>query len=119
MYRIIKFIDENTYFTSKEKSEYVDILRATLSTYELLMLFYNALGHNKMRKFIIDYEFFNNISYDLLKGNIYLYKLYVSKNKKGEKIISAYGDRLKEIEKRAPEIYDKAINEATKKWFPE
>ena len=132
VYRIIKFVDDANFsefidFSKeelknenkktdrihKEKSEYVDIVRAMLSTYEIFMLFFNGLTQNKMKNLIITYQLFNNINYDLLKGNIYLYKLYISKNDKGE-LISAYGDRLKEIEENESKIFDEGSKDLFK-----
>ncbi|UIO40862.1 putative phage abortive infection protein, partial [Brevibacillus brevis] len=44
MYRIIKFIDESHFLTNNEKSNYCDIVRAQLSSYELALLMYNGLS---------------------------------------------------------------------------
>lgn len=66
LYRIIKFIHAST---SIDKQSYADILRAQLSTYELLLLFYNCLspfGMEKMKPFVEEYQLLKNISDNLL-----------------------------------------------------
>ena len=69
LYRILKHIDESKLLDSldepkKEKEYYAHILRAQLSNYELLMLFYNGLlGENPttIKKLIERYAMFNNL----------------------------------------------------------
>ena len=71
---MIKLVDETDFFydsqniTSEEifriKYKYVSIIRAQISDYELLWLFYNCLSPNGIDRFkplIIKYTFFNNI----------------------------------------------------------
>lgn len=68
LYRIVKYIQEyeftsNIIENEKEKKEYRGILRAQLSTYELLMLFYNVCYSDKGDKFkdiLIGTNFFDN-----------------------------------------------------------
>ena len=51
------------------KYEYTKILRATLSRYELVLLFYNGLslfGKDKLKPLIEKYSMLNNINEDLL-----------------------------------------------------
>lgn len=43
LYRIIKFIDKNKALNDKEKYAYISIVRATLSRFELVWLYYNCL----------------------------------------------------------------------------
>lgn len=66
LYHIIKFIDlsgiENKYF-------YTSLVRAQLSTYELLLLFYNCLseyGNKKAKPLIEKYSLFKNLPIDSL-----------------------------------------------------
>mgnify|MGYP001009844770 CR=1 FL=1 len=62
VYNIFKFIDESDLQESYKK-KYASILRAQLSNYELLMLFYNAqspLG-SKFIKYIDKYALFDNL----------------------------------------------------------
>ncbi|WP_178897041.1 putative phage abortive infection protein [Bacillus altitudinis] len=56
LYRIIRFIHDeqfsnNSKENEKEKKKYIDILRAQLSSMELLMLFYNVVYSKKGEKF--------------------------------------------------------------------
>jgi len=70
LYRIIKYVDDCELFLkdSARKQYYVSILRAQVSCYELLLIFYNCQlhSHNKFKKFIEDYTFFNNLRTELL-----------------------------------------------------
>ena len=71
LYRIFKFIDETPIFINdrKNKYEYACIMRASLSQYELIMLFYNCLSSNGREKFkplIEKYAIFNNLRVELL-----------------------------------------------------
>ena len=76
MYRIVKYIDEINVFddlpqneADSKKHEYVAILRSTLSRYELVWLFYNALseyGRDKFKPLIEKYALLNNIRVELL-----------------------------------------------------
>lgn len=69
LYRILKHIDESKLLDSldepkKEKEYYAHILRAQLSNYELLMLFYNGLlgeNPNTIKKLVEKYSMFNNL----------------------------------------------------------
>lgn len=73
LYRILKYIDDSSKnipeMTKDKKYEYACIVRATLSQYELIMLFYNCLSLNGMEKFkplIERYAIFNNLRVELL-----------------------------------------------------
>lgn len=71
LYRVFKFIDEAPIFINekKKKYEYACIMRASLSQYELIMLFYNCLSRNGREKFkplIERYAIFNNLRVELL-----------------------------------------------------
>lgn len=65
LYRIVKFVDDATILENKAKKyEYLCILRAQLSDYELGLLFYNCLSDNGIDKFkplIEKYALFNNL----------------------------------------------------------
>jgi hypothetical protein len=68
LYRILKFIKASR-LTEDEKYSYASILRATLSPYELAMLFYNGLqefGYDKFKPLIEEYSFFKNLDFSLL-----------------------------------------------------
>lgn len=68
LYRIIKFTDDSKLIDDLEKNEYIDILRAQLSPYELVWLYYNGLsaGKERMKSYIQTYSLLNNIRRDLL-----------------------------------------------------
>ncbi|CAI6221437.1 putative phage abortive infection protein [Bacillus subtilis] len=63
MYRILKFIDETEELSVSEKKNYIGILRAQLSTGELLLIFYNALSvrGKKFKALILKYNFFDDL----------------------------------------------------------
>lgn len=69
MYRIFKYIDDNTILNLNQKYEYTCIVRSSLSQYELVLLFYNCLSSNGIKKFKIlieKYALLNNLRTDLL-----------------------------------------------------
>lgn len=71
LYRIFKYIYDSKLIDDKDKYEYAAIVRAQLSEYELLMLFYNALnvkddGIYKFKSLIEAYALFNNLRTDEL-----------------------------------------------------
>lgn len=66
LYRIFKYINDSKLIDVNDKYEYASIVRAQLSEYELLMLFYNALnvkedGIYKFKSLIETYALLNNI----------------------------------------------------------
>lgn len=67
LYRIVKFIDETTLLeTKKEKYSYLCILRAALSKYELIHLYYNSIQFPKFKALIEEYSLLNNIDISTL-----------------------------------------------------
>lgn len=69
MYRILKFIDDSTEISDLEKYKYSSLLRALLSSYELVLIFYNGLGDygkDKFKPLIEKYSFLKNLDWDLL-----------------------------------------------------
>ena len=68
LYRIFKYIDgaDDLFVSQKKKYEYASIVRATLSQYELIMLFYNGFYHQKFKKLIEKYTILKNIRTGLL-----------------------------------------------------
>lgn len=69
LYRIFKYIDTNSLINDDERYEYASIVRAQLSDYELVMIFYNCLTSNGRAKFkplIEKYTIFNNLRLELL-----------------------------------------------------
>lgn len=60
---IVKFIDRDKQLSMEDKKHYASLLRAQLSTFELLLIFYNAMSTYGIKKFkpLID-------KYDLLQN---------------------------------------------------
>ncbi|WP_291439412.1 putative phage abortive infection protein [Desulfovibrio sp.] len=93
-YRIIKFVHdadlqdidpetegkESAFDVFTKKSNYIDILRAQLSAYELVLLFYNSLACNcwKMKYYAMLYSIFDTLRVELLPSllDIFLYDKY-------------------------------------------
>lgn len=64
LYRILVYIDQSKLISEEEKYDYAAILRAQLSEYELLILFFNGLsndGKHKAKPLFEKYSLFNNI----------------------------------------------------------
>lgn len=65
LYRIIKFVDESNLIENEvERYKYISILRATLSRYELVFLFYNELNpmFAHFKSLIEKYSIFDNLN---------------------------------------------------------
>ena len=68
LYHIIKFV-HNSELSDTEKYKYVTLVRAQLSTHELLLIFYNCISSNGVEKFkplIEHYHLFKNLPVDEL-----------------------------------------------------
>lgn len=66
LYTILKFIEENDWLGETKQYQYATFVRATLSRYELVMLYYNGFFHPKMIKMMERYCLLNNIRTELL-----------------------------------------------------
>lgn len=68
LYRIFKYIDDSDdrVINKEKKYEYASIVRATLSQYELVMLFYNGFYHKKFKTLAEKYALMNNLRIGLL-----------------------------------------------------
>ena len=66
LYTILRFITENKWLGVDKQYKYATFVRATLSRYELVMLYYNGFFHPKMKKMMERYCLLNNIRKDLL-----------------------------------------------------
>lgn len=71
LYRIFKYIDDadENIVDAHKKYEYACIVRASLSQYELIMLFYNGFSHQKFKKLIERYAILNNLRCELLASD--------------------------------------------------
>lgn len=82
LYRIFKYIDNaEVEFDSKmKKQEYAAIVRATLSPYELVMLYYIGYSHPRMKVLIEKYALLNNLRpillADVSEGQLVAKKMY-------------------------------------------
>ncbi len=65
LYKIIQFVDSQG-FKYEEAYKYISLLRGTLSRYELVWIYYNALSFDKFKKLIEEYCLLKNIREDLL-----------------------------------------------------
>lgn len=68
VYHLIRFVDESD-LLDLEKRQFCRILRAQMSTYELLLFFYNGIspyGYKKFWPLANKYSFFQNLDTDLL-----------------------------------------------------
>ena len=66
LYTILKFIEQNDWLGEKEQYKYATFVRATLSRYELVLLYYNGFFHPKMKKLMEKYCMLNNLRQELL-----------------------------------------------------
>lgn len=69
LYRILKFVKTTSLVTTyEEEYEYTAMLRAVLSRYELVWLFYNGLtyGEDKLKPLIERYAMLSNLRIDML-----------------------------------------------------
>ena len=67
LYTIVRFVNDSELMIDKGK--YMRLIRAQLSAYELVMLFYNCLGNygsGKFKKYIEEYHLLKNLDWDLL-----------------------------------------------------
>ncbi len=82
LYRLFKYINEaeQTLISDEKKYEYASIVRATLSQYELVLLFYNGFSHQKFKGLIEEFALLNNLRPELLatKYDRALYKAKMS-----------------------------------------
>lgn len=61
LYTILKFITQNDWLGKEKQYQYSTFVRATLSRFELVMLYYNGFFHPKMKKMLERYCLLNNI----------------------------------------------------------
>lgn len=86
LYTILKFIEENDWLGEAKQYQYATFVRATLSRYELVMLYYNGFFHPKMKKMMERYCLLNNIRKDLLPMSLEYRNFLESINKTRENL---------------------------------
>jgi hypothetical protein len=80
LYQIIKFVDSST-LAETDKYRYIKLIRAQLSSYELVLLFYNCLskvGFHSLKPLVERYALFKNIDEDLLFDAVHKRKYSVT-----------------------------------------
>ncbi len=77
LFHIVRIVDENQLLDENQKKDYLKILRAQLSQYELVLLAYNALTNygEKFYPLINKYELLKNIDFELLTPANYTKKI--------------------------------------------
>lgn len=82
LYTILKFIKQNDWLGENEQYKYATFVRATLSRYELVMLYYNGFFHPKMKKLMEYFCLLNNLRRELLPISLenieYMQRLNIS-----------------------------------------
>lgn len=74
LYTILKFISNNDWLDEYKKYQYATFVRATLSRYELVLLYYNGFFHPKMKKMLERYCLLNNLRPFLLPISLEYHK---------------------------------------------
>ena len=71
LYNMVKFVDEKDFLTYQEKNRYTNLIRAQLSSYELVLLFYNCLSEREknFKPLIEKYALLKNIDFNFLLSN--------------------------------------------------
>lgn len=90
LYTILKFVEENKWLGEEKQYQYATFVRATLSRYELVMLYYNGFFHPKMKRMIERYCLLNNIRTDLLPMSLEYRNFLESINKTRENLSDAH-----------------------------
>lgn len=127
LYHIIKYVHESD---TQDKKRYVGFARATLSSYELALLFYNGLSDNASKKFkplIEDYALLKNMDMNLIFNLKHLEKykesaygedldirlavIYYNKGEKNEfgMKIDHYTNAIKHNSKFADAYYERGL----------
>lgn len=67
LYNIFRYIHDSN-VSGEDKLEYAKIVRAQISNYELLLLFYNIMHVDgiKFQKYVVEYQIFDNLPVDKL-----------------------------------------------------
>jgi len=72
LYQILKFIERNEERFDKDLKRYINILRSQLSSYELMILFFNCLDNvvdnGQFKKLLIKYSFLQHMPIQYIEG---------------------------------------------------
>lgn len=72
IYHILKFIKNSKELTKIQKYNYTNLLRALLSSYELVFIFYNGLaehGKDKLKPLLEEFSILKNMDFELLMNS--------------------------------------------------
>lgn len=110
LYRIFKFIYEadRTLISEEKKYEYASIVRATLSQYELVLLFYNGFSHPRFKELMEEYALLNNLRPELLATN-YERSLYKTKMKENARFEDEENKDMRAEYKHSAFVWKKKI----------
>ena len=77
LFHIVRIVDENKTLSEAEKIDYIKILRAQLSQYEIVLLSYNGMTSygESFYPLINKYELLKNIDFELLTPKDYIIKV--------------------------------------------
>ena len=103
LYRIFKYIDDvdSSTVPQDKKKEFASIVRASLSAYELVMLYYNGFSHPRFKKLIEKYAILNNLQWNLLADYDDRRNVYEELWKEARSSKETLGSLSKEYEKTA------------------
>ncbi len=76
LYNIIIYVDEHEYLSSKQKKEYIKILRTQFNQYELAVILVNSLQndwHERWKNLICEYQLLKNLPEDIIEINVQKY----------------------------------------------
>lgn len=65
LYNIIKFVEQNELKITKAgatPNKYIAFIQAQMSSYELMLVYYNAFLFPKLRQYLINYDFLENLA---------------------------------------------------------
>lgn len=82
LYHIIKFVDTSPLIDESDRKEYTTMVRAQLSRYELIWLYYNGVssyGVEKFKHLIEKYAMLKNLRTDMLVPNVTIASPYSGK----------------------------------------
>ncbi|HRD80816.1 MAG TPA: putative phage abortive infection protein, partial [Saprospiraceae bacterium] len=72
LFHAVKFINDNKYINFVQKFEYIQILRAQLSIYEIAIFFFHSLSDLgepwEKRKYVSNYALIRNLPPEFTKG---------------------------------------------------
>lgn len=109
-YRILRYIDDNKLIDNRDKYRYACVLRAHMSSYELLIMHYNGLssiGSQKLKPLLERYSMLNNIRYEkLANGSKEAEKTFIGEDYYGD---SAFLHQWEPTSNKLDRLWNKLI----------